>query len=140
MKKLNCNFWGVCFVLIIVSVLACAGGSRGGLPRVENPTESELRQDWNDYMVFFRKNIAFIYKLKDKKKIILDDRWVEITSEDMMAKSKILDMTWVRKIIGPNGQVFGYLVQRAADNANVRIVDANTVQLFYHYVRTSGGR
>ena len=139
MKKLNCSFWGVFFVIIIVGVLACADGSRGGLPRVENPTESELRQDWNDYMVFFRKNIAFIYKLKDNKKIILDDRWVEIISEDMMAKSKILDLTWVRKIIGPNGQVFGYLVQRAADNANVRIVDANTVQLFYHYVRTSGG-
>lgn len=139
MKKKNVKFLGVIFVLIIVSVLGCAGGPRGGLPIVDNPTESELRRDWNDYVVFFRSNLAFVYKLRDDKKIILDDRWIEITSGDMMAKSEIWDTTWVRKIIGLNGQMYGYLVQRSADNANVKIIDANTVQLYYHYVRTSGG-
>ena len=139
MKRLDSKFFGVFFVLIMVGVFGCAGGPRGGLPRVETPTESELRQNWNDYEVFFRKNIAFIYKIKDKNKIILDDRWVEITSEDMMARSKILDMAWVRKIIGQNDLMYGYLVHRTADTANVEIINANTIKLYYHYVRTSGG-
>jgi len=139
MKKLPCKLFGVFSVLIIVGMLGCAGGTRAGLPRVENPTQSELRQDWHDYEVFFRSNIALIYKFRDDKKIILDDRWVEITSEDRMAKSQIWDMAWVRKIIGLNDQVYGYLVHRTADTANVKVIDANTVQLYYHYIRTSGG-
>lgn len=139
MKKLPCKLIGLFSVLIFVGVLGCAGGARGGLPRVQNPTQSELRRDWHDYEVFYRSNIALIYKFRDNKKIILDDRWVEITSEDMMAKSGIWDITWVRKIIGLNDQVYGYLVHRTADTANVKIIDANTVQLYYHYVRTSGG-
>ena len=139
MIRLNCKYFGIFFVFVIVGVLGCAGGPRGRLPMVENPTESELRQDWHNYEVFFRANIAFVYKLKDVNKIILDDRWVKITTEDRMAKSQIWDMTWVRKIIGQNDQMFGYLVQRTADNANVKIINENTVQLYYHYVRTSGG-
>ena len=139
MKKPHRNLFLLFLVPIVCSVLGCAGGTRGGLPRVENPTQSELRKDWHDYEVFFRSNIALIYKFRDDKKIILDDRWVEITSEDRMAKSQIWDMAWVRKIIGLNDQVYGYLVHRAADTANVKIIDANTVQLYYHYVRTSGG-
>lgn len=139
MIKLNCKNFGIFFVFIIVGVLGCAGGPRGELPLVQNPTKSELRNDWLDYEVFFRGNIAFVYKLKDEKKIILDDRWVKIATADRMAKSQIWDMTWVRKIIGQNDQMFGYLVQRTADNANVKIINENTVQLYYHYVRTSGG-
>ena len=139
MKKLHRNLFSLFLVPIVASVLGCAGGTRGQLLRVENPTESELKQDWKAYTVFFRRNVAFIYKFKDDKKIVLDNRWVEITNEQMMAKSKIWDPTWVRKIIGLNDQVYGYLVHRAADTANVKIIDANTVQLYYHYVRTSGG-
>jgi len=139
MKKQNGKSFRVYVVLIIASLLGCAGGTRGGLPLVKNPTESELKQNWNEYVVFFRKNLAFVYKLKDDKKIILDDRWVEISAGDVMAKSEIWDTALVRKIIGLNGQMYGYLVQRAADNANVKIINADTVQLYYHYVRTSGG-
>ena len=139
MKKLNSKFLDVFYVLLLVSVLGCTGGTRVGLPRVESPTESELRQNWNDYTVFFRRNVAFIYKFKDHKEILLDGSWVEITTEEMMAKSKILDMTWVRKIIGQNDQLYGYLVHRTADTNNVKIIGADAVQLYYHYIRTSGG-
>lgn len=139
MKKLNGNYAAVITIVLIVGIVGCATGTRGRLPTVQNPTASELRKNWHDYDVFFRPNIALVYKLKNNQKIILDDRWVKITTGDRMAKSQIWDMAWVKEIIGQNDRKFGYLVQRTADNANVRIIDENTVRLYYHYVRTSGG-
>jgi len=56
----------------------------------------------------------------------------------MMAESDIMDSTWLKEIIGNNDEKFGYLVNRSADHANVKIIDENTVQLYYHYVATSG--
>ena len=56
-----------------------------------------------------------------------------------MDKSKIMDSTWVKKILGQNDEMFGYLVHRYADTANVKIIDQNTVELFYHYFRNEGG-
>ena len=55
-----------------------------------------------------------------------------------MAKSEIKGSTWVKQIIGHNDEIFGYLVHLSTDLANVKIIDENTVQLYYHYVRTSG--
>ncbi len=78
-----------------------------------------------------------VYKLKDDQRIILDDRWVPVTTNEMVAGSKIRDTVWVKQILGQNDEMYGYLVHRSADNANVKIIDANTVQLYYHYVRTS---
>ena len=124
--------------LIIVSLLGCAGGQRGSLTRVKSPTESELKQDRKNYEVYFRPGIALVYKTKDGQKIILDERWIPVTTEEIMADIRINDSVWVKKIVGQNDKMFGYLVHRSADNTNVKIIDANTVQLYYHYVRTSG--
>lgn len=139
MNKLNQTFLSLFFILIILSIFGCAGGSQGKMPRIESPTESELKQNWKNYTVYFRHNTAFVYKLKDDRKIILDKRWGAVTTDEMMAKSKIYSSTWVKKILGQNNEMYGYLVHRSADRANVAIIDGNTVQLYYHYVRTSGG-
>ncbi len=139
MNKFSWYFACLICMLIMLSILGCAAGPRGKLPRVESPTASELKQDWKSYTVYFRPKIAFVYKLKDDRKIILDERWKEVTTESMMEKSKITSSTWVKKIIGQNNAMYGYMVQRSADRANVAIIDENTVQLYYHYVRTAGG-
>ena len=139
MNKLGHFVCSLLTALIIFSLFGCAGGPRGKMPRIESPTESELQQDWENYTVFFRHNIAFIYKLKDNRKIILDKRWAAVSTSEMMAKSQINDSSWVRKILGPNDQMFGYLVHRSADRANVKIVSENTIQLYYHYVATCCG-
>ena len=139
MRKSAINLACLFIALVIFSLIGCAGGTRGKLKRVEQPTENGLHQDWKEYTVYYRRNLAFVYKIKDDRKIILDNSWVKVSSEDMMAKSKILDSTWVKKIIGNNDEMFGYLVHRSADRTNVRIIDENTVQLYYTYVRTSGG-
>jgi len=138
MSKPAINLSRLFIVLVIFSLIGCAGGNRGILKRVQKPTENGLRQDWKDYTVYYRRNLAFVYKIKNDRKIILDNSWVKISSEDMMAKSKILDSTWVKEIIGNNDEIFGYLVHRSADLANVKIIDENSVRLYYIYVRTSG--
>ena len=139
MSKPATNLFCLFIVLVIFSLIGCAGGNRGTLKRVQKPTEIGIRQDWKEYTVYYRRNLAFVYKIKDDRKIILDNSWVKVSSEDMMAKSKIWDSTWVKVIMGNSDEMFGYLVHRSADMGNVKIIDENTVQLYYTYVRTSGG-
>jgi hypothetical protein len=132
--NLSCLF----IVLIVFSLFGCAGGTRGTLKRVQNPTENELRQDWKKYTVYYRRSLALVFKIKDDRQIILNNSWSKVSSEDMMAKSEIKGSTWVKQIIGNNDEIFGYLVHLSTDLANVKIIDENTVQLYYHYVRTTG--
>jgi hypothetical protein len=132
--NLSCLF----IVLVIFGLIGCAGENRGILKRVQNPSENKLRQDWKEYTVYYRRNLALVFKINDDRKIILDNFWAKVSSEDVMAKSGIVGSTWVKEIIGRNDEVFGYLVHLSTDLANVKIIDANTVQLYYHYVRTSG--
>ena len=133
-------------------ITACASGTgetrgsgtRGNLKRLKTNKEGELRQSWKDYTVHkrgrdatsFQKGfVAFVYKLKNDKKIILDDQWIEVTSDEMKAKGKIFDSTTSAEILGHNQELYGYLIYRSADNVSVRIVDEQTVQLNYRYNR-----
>ena len=138
MSKPTINLSCLFIVLIVFSLFGCAAGNRGTLKRVQTPTENELRQDWKEYTVYYRRSVALVFKIKDDRKIILDNSWIKVSSEDMMTKSKIVSSTWVKQIIGNNDEMFGYLVHLSTDLANAKIIDENTVQLYYHYVRTTG--
>ena len=122
MRKSAINLACLFIILVIFSLVGCAGGPRGKLKRVQQPTEDGLKQDWQNYTVYYRRNLAFIYKIKNNRKIILDNSWVEVSSEDMMAKSKILSSTWVKEILGQNDELYGYLVHRSADMTYVGIL------------------
>ena len=138
MSKPAVNLFCLFIVLVIFSLIGCAGGTRGKLKRVQQPTENGLHKDWKEYTVYYRRNLAFIYKIKNDRKIILNNSWVKVSSEDMMAKSKILSSTWVKEILGQNDELYGYLVHRSSDMTYVGILDENTVELKYTYRRTSG--
>ena len=125
-------------------ITACAGGNRSNLKRLKYNKEPELRKNWKDYTTYkryrargsFQKGaVAFLYKLKDDKKILLDNQWLEVTSEDIKEKTKILNATISAEIRGQNEELYGYLIYRSADRASVKIIDDQTVQLSYHYVR-----
>ena len=135
---------------LIFGIAACAsstnstGGNRKNLKRLKINKEGELRKSWKDYTVYkrgrdatsFQKGFAaFVYQLKNDKKIILDDQWIEVTSDEMKAKAKIPEVTLSAEILGHNQELYGYLVYRAADIVSVRIVDEQTVQLTYRYNR-----
>ena len=146
-KNLNLTIF---LLAVVFGITACAsstsstGGTRGNLKRLKVNKESELRQTWQDYTVYkrgrdtssFQKGfVAFVYKVKDEKKIILDDQWIKVTSDEMKAKAKIMEGTLSAEILGQNQELYGYLIYRRGDVASVRIVDEQTVQLNYRYNR-----
>ncbi len=123
-------------------ITACAGGNRANLKKLNYNKENELRQNWKDYTVYIRTRdwrsprpgvTAFLYKLRDDKKIIMNSRWHKLTTEDEMAKTKIVSLTNSVEILGQNKELYGYLVHRSDDLVNVKIIDEQTVKLFYHY-------
>ena len=127
------------------SLLGFFTKNRGKIVRLKFDKESELRQNWKNYTVYkrgrdtssFQKGFAaFVYQIDDKKKIVLDDQWIAVTSDEMKAKAKIPEATLSAEILGHNQEVYGYLIYRAADSASVRIVDEHSVQLNYRYNRS----
>ena len=138
MGRLSTFLTGSLLALVLFSFLGCASGPRGELKRVEKPTEAELRQNWDEYTIYYRRNLALIYKIKDDSRIELDGSWIEVTSEGMMEKAEIIDTAWVREILGQNNKKFGYLVHRYLDDAYAGIIDDNTVRLVYYYHKTTG--
>jgi hypothetical protein len=132
----------------VLALLFCAcatGGNRGNLPRTNAPTENELRDNWKDYTVHrwglkrgtAKSTVAIVFQIKNDTKIMFNRPMKVVSSTTEMENSIIMSNIWVRKILGQNDKLFGYLVHRANDNANVRIIDENTIELFYHYVPTS---
>lgn len=138
---------------LIFGITACAsstsntsstGGNRKNLKRLKVNKEPELRKNWKDYTVYkrgrdgasFQKGFAaFVYQIDDNMKIVLDDKWIAVTSDEMKAKAKIPEATLSAEILGHNQEVYGYLIYRPADGASVRIVAEQTVQLNYRYNR-----
>ena len=100
----------------------------------------ELRQNWNQYTVFTRGRVArsfqpgpaaILYKVKNDKKILLDNSWKEVKTGD----ARITEASITAEILGQNDEIYGYLVYRSADSASVTIIDAQTVKLNYTYIR-----
>ena len=149
-KSVHLN-WIIIVLALIFGITACAsstgdtkGSTRGNIKRLKTNKEGELRKNWKDYMVYkrgreavsFQKSFAaFVYKLKDDKKILLDDQWIEVTSDEMKANAKIMESTLSAEILGHNRELYGYLIYRPADRVSVRIIDEQTVQLNYRYNR-----
>ena len=130
-------------VALAFGMTACAGGNRANLNRLKFNKESELRQNWQDYTVYRRIRpasfqpgiIALLYKLKNGKKILMDNQWTEVTTEEEKAKNRIKEATFSAEILGHNEELYGYLIYRRADGVTVKIIDEQTVQLNYRYIR-----
>ena len=126
-------------------VTACTGGNRANLKRIKYNKEWEMRQNWNDYIVYSRNRpsfihgaVAFLYELKGDKKILIDRGWTMVATQDEKDKIKIWDSVLSAKILGHSEELYGYLIYRSADRASVKIIDEQTVKLSYHYNRSYG--
>ena len=143
MKKYGFLILVIMALALTFGIAACAGGNRANLKRLKYNKELEMRQNWNNYTVykrprptsFQRGDVAYVYKLKNEKIILLDKRWIEVTTEEEKAKTKIWEAVISAEILGHNEELYGYLIYRSRDRVNVKIIDEQTVQLFYHYNR-----
>ena len=137
------------FIIIALAltfvIAACASGNRKNLRRLKYNKEKELRESWQDYDVYKRYRdprswqsgvVAFVYKMKDEKKILLDRRWIEVASEDIKKESILFSSTISAEIRGHNEDLYGYIIYRNRDLVSVKIIDEQTVRLTYHYQQT----
>lgn len=121
----------ICIPLLVFSFFGCAEWKYRSLESAELLTSSALRQNWNSYVVYYRPNTALMYKVKNDTRIELSDKWVEVAREDMVGDSTVFYLNDVRKILGQNGELYGYIVYSYNDNAFIKIIDAKTVKLIY---------
>ena len=121
----------ICLPLLVFSFLGCAEWKYRSLESAELLTSSALRQNWNSYVVYYRPNTALMYKVKNDTRIELSDKWVEVAREDMVGDNTVFYLNDVRKILGQNGELYGYIVYSYNDNAFIKIIDAKTVKLIY---------
>jgi hypothetical protein len=140
------------YILITVGLVLIFGISscgevkkrRKNLKRLRYNKEWIMRENWQDYIVykrwrpddsFQRGAAAFLYKLKDDKVILMDNRWFLVTSEEVKAGTKIMESVWSAEIRGYNEELYGYLIYRGGDRPSVRIIDEKTVRLSYQYTQ-----
>ena len=60
-------------------------------------------------------------------------KWVQVASEDELPDKQVLYLTDVRRILGSDGLIYGYLVVAPDDHAFIRVVNENTVELIYNH-------
>jgi uncharacterized lipoprotein YehR (DUF1307 family) len=130
-------------VVLTFSLSGCGGAYRGNLKTLNDNPENELKQNWNDYTVYKKEGggftIAVVYKIRDDKKIVLNRHWVLVTTADEMAKIRFKHYAHSAEILGQDNELYGYLVYLYRDLASVKIIDGQTVQLYYHHTRTDVG-
>ena len=128
---LTLTFRWIYFSLLVFNFLGCAEWKYRRLESAELLTSTALRQNWNSYTVYYRPNTALLYKVKNDTRIELSGKWAEVAREDMVGDSTVFSFSDVRKILGQNDELYGYIVYSYRDNAFIKIINAKTVKLIY---------
>jgi len=135
---LTLTFRWIYFSLLVFSFLGCAEWKYRRLESAELLTSSALRQNWNSYIVYYRPNTALLYKVKNDTRIELSGKWVEVAHEDKVGDNTVFYLNDVRKILGQNDELYGYIVYSYNDSAFIKIIDAKTVKLIYVHQAQEG--
>ena len=137
------GFLSITFTWLIL-IYGCAGYYQYSLKK---PPEGEisienLEANWTDFFVYYTKvrgntgNTALIFNPKNDDKVINARHWSKVlndqTFSNIMAKMKRKGHTNIYRIVGPEGQFFGYMVA-ARCLLVARLVDKKTLDV-YNYV------
>ena len=127
-------------ILIFVFIMGCSGGYgnlRTQTDHQEKMTLAELRENWEDYTIYYSyrwasKPSAIMFDLKNDDKKLVGDNWHVI--EDQKALSETIhiiqlqyDHCHVDMIEGPDNQFFGYIYYPHWLNLPVNVVDERTL-------------
>jgi hypothetical protein len=133
LKRPAGTFMWICLAMLVFSLFGCAELNYRRLASEEVITSTQLRQNWNDFIVYYRPNAGLVYKIRNDKKIKLPGKWVAVAREERVTDSTVFYLTDVRKILGQNDDLYGYIVLPTRDSAFVKIINANTVELIYNH-------
>lgn len=118
-------------------VLGCGG--YGKLKQETRPekTVEELRENWNDYTVYYfvwrhcGVTLLFDPKASDRD-LNVGDGWTlvsdEYTFSRLMLSARERRFTGLYKILGPDNEFYGYLFGRA-ECANVKVLDNGNLRV-----------
>jgi hypothetical protein len=151
--------WTLLMLLFGFLTVSCATTDTG--PRFANlrakqqqQIQQELEANWSQYIIHFIPEHAVIFDPKDDGNTLIlsgrwikfeDDkaRWVEILRQNTQTSDTIFDTllrttTGFQKIIGPDEHFFGYLVHEKMDLVALKVIDRNTMRIYYSPQRTEG--
>ena len=145
---------------IVVVILGLILGCSGDTARIKTQsagdskvTQQELIDNWSDYSIWFRATVIVFDPKDDDRKILVGNNWG--TVKDQATWTQIVEanttssgnltpvwadfsMTNVREIWSRENQLFGYVIHQQGDLVSARLVEQNTMRVFYSRARIGG--
>ena len=149
--------YDILILIAFILILGCAGTYGDFKEQSESDskiTQQKLIDDWSEYDIWFKSAVIVFDPKNDNKKILVDKNWGTVKDQEMW--TEILEdnttsdgnispvwasysMTGVREIWGPDNQLYGYIIHQMPDLVSAKVVDENTMRLYYHRARYGGG-
>ena len=149
------NYVGL-MLLAFVFITGCSG--KAGKIKTQSESESKVTQqelidNWSDYNIWLRSAAVVFDPKNDSRKILVSGHWGTVKDEKMWKEivkanttsdGKIspvwadFSMTGVRELWGPDNQLYGFIIHQQPDLVNVRLVEENTLRLWYNRPRYGG--
>ena len=149
--------WMGLAVLLGFLMISCATGSgpRFNSLRAKDQQriQQQLENNWSQYVIYYIPQHAVLFDpIDDNNTLKVSGRWtrvgdqktwIEILRQNTQSTDNFFSV-WLGsrsgflEIIGPDEQLFGYLVHEKMDLVAFKIIDRNTMQIFYSPQRTDG--
>jgi hypothetical protein len=116
--------------------------------------QQELEINWPRYIIYYISEHAVLFDLKDDgNTLVVSSRWIKVEDDknawleilrqntqttDSLFDSLLQTTTGFLEIIGPDEQFFGYLVHKKMDLVALKVIDRNTLRIYYAPQRTEG--
>ena len=115
--------------------------------------QQQLENNWSEYIIYYIPQHAVLFDPKDDNntlkvsgrwiKVGDQKTWIEILRQNTQSTDSFFSV-WMGsrsgflEIIGPDEQLFGYLVHEKMDLAAFEIIDRNSMRIFYSPQRIEG--
>jgi hypothetical protein len=137
-------------ILIVALIMGCSGtyaNIKNQSKDESKVTQKKLIDNWSDYDIWFMSAVIVFDPKNDDKKILVgsnwgtvkdQETWTGIVKANTTSKGNIspmwasYSMTGVREIWSPDNQLYGYIMHQQRDLVSAKVVDENTMRLYYH--------
>ena len=147
-------------ILIFIFIVGCLGTS--GKLKTQSESESKVTQqemidNWSNYDIWYREAVLVFAPKNDDRKILLggkrgwwwgvikdQETWTKFVKANMTSQGEFspvgtdYSMTRVREIWGPDNQLYGFIIHQQMDIVNAKLVDENTLRLWFNHARIGG--
>jgi len=143
--------WGL---IILFGFLAISCATTGTGPRFidlqakqQQEVAKELESNWSQYIIYFIPERAVLFDRRDDgNTLVVSGRWIKFGDnkkpwmEILKDNIQTTDSIWAKimgattgfhKIIGPDEQVFGYLIHEKMDLVALKVIDRHTMRIYY---------